>query len=92
MNTIDLKGGFKALDFNGTPWVVDKACPPQRVYYLNMMDWVWFVMKQIGWIQRDGTVLKWVDQKDAYRAVLAAYRQIACKQPANQTVLYDVVY
>lgn len=92
VNTLDLEGGFKGLDFNGVPWVVDKACPPQRVYYLNTMDWVWFVMKQIGWIQRDGSVLKWVDQKDAYRAVLAAYRNIACKQPANQTVLYDVVF
>ncbi len=92
VNTLDLEGGFKGLDFNGVPWVVDKACPPQRVYYLNTMDWVWFVMKQIGWIQRDGSVLKWVDQKDAYRAVLAAYRNIACKQPANQTVLYDITF
>ena len=49
-------------------------------------------MKNIGWIQRDGSVLKWVDQKDAYRAILAAYRNIACKQPANQTMLYNVVY
>ena len=92
VNTLDLKGGFKGLDFNGVPWVVDKMCPPQRVYFLNMADFVWFVMKQIGWIQRDGSVLKWVDQKDAYRAVLASYRNIACKQPANQTMLYNVVY
>lgn len=91
VNTLDLKGGFKGLDFNGTPWVVDKLCPPQRVFYMSTQDWCWFVMKNIGWIQRDGTVLKWVDQKDAYRAVLAAYRNIACKQPANQTVLEDVV-
>lgn len=91
VNTLDLKGGFKGLDFNGTPWVVDKLCPPERVFYLSMQDWCWFVMKNIGWIQRDGTVLKWVDQKDAYRAVLAAYRNIACKQPANQTVLTGVI-
>ena len=91
VNTLDLKGGFKGLDFNGTPWVVDKLCPPQRIFYMSTQDWCWFVMKNIGWIQRDGTVLKWVDQKDAYRAVLAAYRQIACKQPANQTVLENVI-
>ena len=90
-NTLKLDGGFKGLDFNGTPWVVDKLCPPQRVYYMRTSDWVWFVMKQIGWLQRDGTVLKWVDRRDAYRAVLAAYRQFVCKQPANQTVLEGVV-
>jgi hypothetical protein len=90
-NTLTLKGGFKALEFNGMPWVVDKMCPPQRLYYLNTMDWVWFIMKQIGWVHRDGTVLKWVDQKDAYRAVLAAYREFVCKQPANQTVVENIV-
>lgn len=90
VNTIDLKGGFKGLDYNGVPWVVDKLAPPQRVYYMNTKDWCWYVMKNIGWIQRDGTVLKWVDKRDAYRAVLASYRQIACKQPANQTVLEGI--
>lgn len=91
VNTMDLKGGFKGLDYNGVPWVVDKLCPPQRVYYMNTSDWCWMVMKNIGWIQRDGTVLKWVDKRDAYRAVLAAYRQIVCKQPANQTVLTGII-
>lgn len=90
-NTLDLKGGFKGLDFNGVPWVVDKLCPAQRVYYMNTADWCWYVMKQIGWIQRDGTVLKWVDKRDAYRAVLASYRQMVCKQPANQTVLHGII-
>lgn len=90
-NTLDLKGGFKGLDYNGKPWVVDKLCPPQRLYYMNSADWCWYVMKQIGWLQRDGTVLKWVDKRDAYRAVLAAYRQFVCKQPANQTVLEGIV-
>jgi len=90
-NTVTLKGGFKAVEFNGQPWVVDKMCPPQRLYYLNTMDWVWFVMKQIGWLQRDGTVLKWVDQRDGYRAILAAYREFVCKQPANQTVVESIV-
>lgn len=89
-NTIDLHGGFKALDFNGKPWVVDKYCPPQRVYYMRLADWKWYVMKNIGWINRDGTILKWVENRDAYRAVLAAYRNLACQKPANQTVLYGV--
>ena len=85
-----LKGGFSALDYNGVPWVTDKLCPPQRVYYLNDADWVWFVMKNIGWADEDGQVLKWAGT-DAYKAILRAYAQIACKQPANQTMLTGVV-
>lgn len=90
-NTLDLKGGFKGLDFNGVPWVVDKNAPPQRVYYLRTADFVWMQMKSIGWLQRDGTILKWVSQRDAYRAVLAKYAQFVCKQPANQTVVEGII-
>ena len=91
VNSTTLKGGYKALDYNGVPWLVDKHCPPQRLYYLRLADFIWYVMKNIGWINRDGTILKWVDGKDAYRGILAAYRNIACKKPANQTVLYNIV-
>jgi hypothetical protein len=85
-----LKGGWSALDYNGVPWVVDKLAPPQRLYYLNSADFIWFVMKDIGWLNEDGTVLKWTG-KDSWQAVLASYAQIACKQPANQTMLTGIV-
>lgn len=85
-----LEGGFTALDFNGKPWVVDKACPPQRVFYLNMPDWTWYVMQDVDWMQEDGKVLKWVNGYDKYTAILHAYRQLACLKPANQTVLQGV--
>jgi hypothetical protein len=90
VNTLSLRGGFKALDFNGQPWVVDKHCPAQRLYYMRLADWTWFTMKNIGWLNRDGTILKWVENRDAYRAVLAAYRNLACKKPANQSVLFGI--
>jgi hypothetical protein len=90
VNTLHLQGGFKALDFNGQPWVVDKHCPPQRLYYMRLADWTWFTMKNIGWLNRDGTILKWVENRDAYRAILAAYRNLACKKPANQSVLMNI--
>lgn len=90
VNTIDLKGGFKALDYNGVPMVVDKRCPPQRIYYLRTSDWVWYTMKKLGWLNRDGSILKWVDGRDAWRAVLAEYTTMVTKAPANQTVAYNV--
>lgn len=87
---MNLRGGYKALSYNGEPWVVDKICPPERIYYLHTPDICWFYMKRIGWLQKDGTILKWVDNRDAWRAVLASYRNLACKKPANQTVLSGV--
>lgn len=85
-----LEGGFSAVEFNGKPLVVDKFAPPQRIYFLRLEDIVWMTMKNIGWINRDGTILKWVEKRDAYRAYLAAYRDLACKKPANQSVLSGI--
>jgi len=90
VSPMKLEGGFDAIEFNGKPLVVDKDSPPQRIRFIRMEDIVWMVMKQIGWINRDGTVLKWVDQKDAYRAYLAAYRDLFNYKPANGTELYDI--
>ena len=90
VNPMQLEGGFSAIEYNGKPLVVDKRCPPQRLYYLRMADWAWYVMEGIGWLNRDGTVLKWVSQKDAYRAILKAYRTMAVQKPANQTVIYNI--
>lgn len=88
---MNLQGGYKALEYNGEPWVVDKLCPPERIYYMDTREICWFYMKRIGWLQKDGSVLKWVDEMDAWRCVLATYRNFACKLPANQTVMTNVV-
>lgn len=90
VNTLELQGGFKALEFNGKPLMVDKDAPPQRIWFFHMSDWMWMTMQPQSWIQRDGTILKWVDGKDAFRAYWHAYRNLVCKRPANQAVLYDI--
>lgn len=90
VSPMELKGGFKAVEYNGKPLYVDKMAPPQRMYFLRLANIRWMVMKNIGWISRDGTILKWVEKKDAYRAYLAAYRDLICEAPSNQTVLFDI--
>lgn len=85
-----LEGGFDVLEYNGKPWAVDKAAPPQRIFYLSMADWTWFVMQDVDWMQEDGRVLKWVSGYDKYTAILYAYRQLACMKPANQTMMQGV--
>lgn len=90
ISPLKLEGGFQAIEYNGKPLTVDKNAPPQRIYFLRLADIHWMVMKNIGWINRDGTILKWVEKKDAYRAYLAAYRDLVCRKPANQTVMQDI--
>jgi hypothetical protein len=88
---MQLEGGFKALEFDGMPLVVDKDAPPQRLWALNTEDIVWMVMEEFDWMDRDGAVLTRVANKDAYEATLFGYKNLACKRPANQAVLYDII-
>lgn len=90
VNPMELEGGFKVLEFDGMPIWADKDAPPQRMYFFHMPDIVWFVMEDYQFMDRDGAVLSRVANKDAYEAVLFSYRDLACKRPANQTVLHDI--
>jgi hypothetical protein len=88
---MDLEGGFKALEFDGMPLVVDKDAPAQRLWALNTEDITWMVMQEFEWMDKDGAVLTRVANKDAYEATLFGYKNLACKRPANQAVLYDII-
>ena len=90
VDVMTLEGGFSALSYNGKPWMKDKLTPPQHVYFLNMMDWCWFYMADVQWIDDDGNILHREDDVHAFKAAIYAMRQIACMKPANQTVLHDV--
>lgn len=91
VNPMELEGGFDALEYNGKPMVVDRDSAPQRIYFLNTADWYRMVMRDVGWLDQDGRVLRFVDKRDVWRAYLAAYWELLCKSPANQTVLYNIV-
>lgn len=35
-NTLELRGGWSVLDFNGRPWYVDRNCPNNRVFLMGL--------------------------------------------------------
>jgi len=49
VNTLNLDGGYKALEYNGIAWMADKDCLPNTVFFLDterlqimqMSDWNW---------------------------------------------------
>ena len=85
-----LLGGRSALSYNGKPWTVDKICPPQRVYFLNMMSFCWVYFQRPGWGQLDGRILRVPEGYDAATAYMRTYRQMVCEKPQNQLVLKGV--
>jgi hypothetical protein len=72
----NLRGGFKYLDFDGNPWFVDDSCPIGTLVGLSLKDFFWAQMSDWDWMDQDGEVLKWESRRDRYIAILYKYTQL----------------
>lgn len=90
MNTLDLKGGRKALDFNGMPLVADKDAPTGKLFMLDTDYLSIYQLSDFEWMDQDGAVLSRVSGKDAYEAILFRYLELGCSARNAQTILADI--
>lgn len=87
MNTTDLKGGFKSLDFNGVPLVADRDCTPYTAYFVDKSTLELYEMAPISWADKDGAVLRQVAGYDAYEATLFYYANLGTNAPFKNCAL-----
>jgi len=73
VNTMELDGGFKALDFNGIPFVADSQCQRNRIYVLAMKSLALVRSSDFEWMDKDGSYLSREAGYDAYGATLFHY-------------------
>lgn len=78
VNTMELDGGFKAVDFNGIPLVADPQCQKNRIYYIVPEVLKIFRTSDFSWMEKDGAVLSRVSGQDAYEATLVHYGNLGC--------------
>jgi len=90
VNTLDLDGGFKALEYNGIPWVADVDCMPNTVFFIDLEHLEIMQMSGWNWMDKDGAVLNRVADSDAYEAVLYWYADLATDRPRAHGFLRDV--
>lgn len=90
VNTMDLDGGFKGLDYNGIAWVADKDCPPNTVFFVDTEHLQIMQMSDWSWMDRDGSVLSRVSGSDAYEAVMYLYADLTTDRPQAHSFLRDV--
>jgi hypothetical protein len=83
-NTIDLKGGFKALSVSsGTQELAllrDRDCPAKTAFLLNTNHLTHNVESDWEWMDDDGAILNRVPDKDAYEATLFRYSELTTDQ------------
>ncbi len=90
VNTLNLDGGFKALEYSGLPWVSDTDCPPNTVFFIDTDHLQIMQMSDWDWMDEDGAILSRVSNSDAYEAVLYWYSDLATDKPRAHSFLRDV--
>ena len=92
VNTMELDGGWSALDYNGVPLVVDNDAIDGEVYFLTTKDLQMFRSSDYEWMQKDGSVLSKVSGYDMYEAVLFRYAELGTLNRQTSGVLCDLAY
>ena len=90
VSPMDLKGGYKSIEFMGKPFVADVDHPFGRINFLDERFLKVFNTRDWHFLDEDGTVLKWVTGYDAWEAVLARYMNLGVTRCNVQAVLADL--
>lgn len=91
VNNMRLDGGFSAVEFNGIPLILDPQCKRSTIYYIVPESMKIFESSNdFEWMEKDGSVLNRVANKDAYEATLFRYFNLACLFRNANAVLKDL--
>ncbi len=90
-DVMELKGGYKAISYNGIPIVSDRFCPEGTMYLLNTDDFTLHQLCDWKWLEgEDGKVLKQVAGTPTYTATLVKYADLICTKPCGQAMLSGI--
>ena len=92
-DTKTFAGGFQGLPFNyGTeiPVVEDTDGPPNRMRFLHEPAIKIYRLKPWAWQDKDGSIFKWVNDFDAWEALIKQYWEIGTSQRNAHGELRDI--
>jgi hypothetical protein len=90
VNTMQIDGGFTALDFNGKPMVVEKDCPAGHYFFLDLAALEVKRQADLTFMDKDGAILTRVPNRDAYEATLFTYMELATPRRNALARLSDI--
>ena len=86
-----IKGGYKALSYNGIPLVGDKFCPSGVLYALNTNDFAVHRLCDWEWLtNEDGSILKQKQGYSSFVATLVKYAELVCSKPGAQGKISNI--
>ena len=78
VNTLDLEGGFKALDYNGIPLVADKYQATGTMDFLSTKNFMLNRLDDWDWLDKNGNILSRISNSAIYEAILSFYGDLGC--------------
>lgn len=90
VNTMTLEGGFRALEYNGKPLVVDKDCTRGRIYGLNLQTLKIFYEEDYHWMDEDGSYLHRLPNFDAFQALMMRYWCMGTDKRNGNLLITDI--
>lgn len=90
-NPMELEGGYKALEFDGRPIIVDRYHAPNTMYFIETEEIDLYQLSDFEWMEDDkGSALYQVPGYDKYAAVMRAYETLVTYQRNAHSVLADL--
>jgi hypothetical protein len=92
-NTKEFGGGMTGLAFNNgreIPVIEDVDAPAGKMWFLEEDDFKIYRDKDWSWLDNDGGIWKWVQNKDAFEAINKQYWQIGIERRNSQGLLNDI--
>ena len=92
IESLEIKGGFKALSFNGIPLYGDKFAPAGTLYALNTNDFAIHELCDWEWLaNEDGSILKQKQGYASFVATLVKYAELMCSKPGAQGKISGII-
>jgi hypothetical protein len=82
VNTIELKGGYKAPSFNGLPLVGDKFCTAGELLAQSLANWKMYEMADWDWMDEGSGILQ--RSGALWNATMRKYCDLGCDLPRGQ--------
>lgn len=89
-DTMNLKGGYKALLYNDIPITVSKYSPKGELYGLDMDTFKMYHIEDWKWFEEDGSVLSRVPGKPVWSATLSRYLDLGMSKPAGSFLMTGI--
>jgi rhodanese-related sulfurtransferase len=78
-NVMELEGGYKALDFDGMPMMVDRDMLNGTVWAGNFEDLGLYYTSELNFMEEDGSMFSRVPNTPAYEATAFCYETMICQ-------------